>query len=303
MAMEPKDFQYSWFLKLAETSAETAHKYREILCQLSMAMEPLISKNAIVNTPPVTNFTPQTDLFDTLLSGNTPIISDLLGPKDLSDSVQFPNLPSSTRNGDRPIMPAAEQVPQRIPEPQHQQQQSQQSIPLYRRQAGCSGQQSQASFDNARSSAMSQSTSDGDGSANLFDNLFNHNGVNNTALSDTHHQFHQGLQLQNLANLQAQNLYSNVAYAGGMGSSHQHHSQQHHPQSQHEPSSSATYASVLANNNQQQQQAAAQHQTLINKQQMARQQQHLPNNSDEKDPFAAIRELGQRGNGFYHYFK
>lgn len=64
------------------------------------------------------------------------------------------------------------------------------------------------------------------------------------------------------------------------------------------PTSTITYASVLSQsaNNQQSNQNHS-----LNKQQQQQQQQS--HKSEEKDPFAAIRELGQRSNGLYNYFQ
>lgn len=60
------------------------------------------------------------------------------------------------------------------------------------------------------------------------------------------------------------------------------------------PTSTTTYASVLS------QGASNQHSNhSLNKQQQQQQQQK----NEDKDPFAAIRELGQRSNGLYNYFQ
>lgn len=58
--------------------------------------------------------------------------------------------------------------------------------------------------------------------------------------------------------------------------------------------STTTYASVLS-------QGASNQQSNQNHSHKQSQQQQQKN--EEKDPFAAIRELGQRSNGLYNYFQ
>lgn len=60
------------------------------------------------------------------------------------------------------------------------------------------------------------------------------------------------------------------------------------------PASTTTYASVLS-------QGASNQQSNQNHAHSKQQQQQQK--SEEKDPFAAIRELGQRSNGLYNYFQ
>lgn len=59
------------------------------------------------------------------------------------------------------------------------------------------------------------------------------------------------------------------------------------------PASATTYASVLS-------QGASNQQSNLNHAHNKQQQQQK---GEEKDPFAAIRELGQRSNGLYNYFQ
>lgn len=66
---------------------------------------------------------------------------------------------------------------------------------------------------------------------------------------------------------------------------------EHNPRS---TNSTTTYASVLS-------QGASNQQSNQNHSLNKQQQQQQKN--EEKDPFAAIRELGQRSNGLYNYFQ
>lgn len=60
--------------------------------------------------------------------------------------------------------------------------------------------------------------------------------------------------------------------------------------------STTTYASVLS-------QGASNQQSNQNHSLSKQQQQQQQQKNEEKDPFAAIRELGQRSNGLYNYFQ
>lgn len=379
MALEPRENQFKWFVKLVETQGlEAANKYTEILRQVQLSMEPThiakptLSLSNAHQAPSMPNLGQNVDMaFDSLLSGPAPILSDLLaGAKDSNASIDanaFPMLPTNTsisnRNGHRSMLNAADMInahnselsianqQQLVPPPtshaqatselwsgvgagaliratadaekfpsdiekfqqtqsnvqqtqsnvqqhQHQQQQQQQqSIPLYRRQAGLGATTSKLNsrmFDSSSAAAaanrqlLSAATSD-QIENNIFENIFNHNGGlsmgNATGHGDQHHnnQYGNAIGLSGYQNMVSMNNMSQL-HAG------QDHLAQH--------SSTTTYASVLSHGGTNQQQQHQQNTSIGNKQMQLHQ-----HNNEEKDPFAAIRELGQRGNGLYNYFQ
>lgn len=86
MALEPKDNQFKWYMKLSESHGiEAANKYAEILNQISISVEStLMAKPTIpMNTAPVTpNLTANVDImFESLVNGPAPILNDLLNAK------------------------------------------------------------------------------------------------------------------------------------------------------------------------------------------------------------------------------
>jgi len=151
-----------------------------------------------------------------------------------------------------------------------QHQQPQQSVPLYRRQAGQAGQNfGSTGSTSSNTQSISSSTPDN----NIFDNLFNHHD----------NQFHGIMPIQ-----QQNSFHLNLNHQSGQ---QQQQQQQHHRDdmlNRHNNSSTTTYASVL---------------TQGTNQNAKQQQQQQSSNNEEKDPFAAIRELGQRSNGYYNYFQ
>lgn len=381
MALESSEFQFKWFVKLVESHGlETANKYRDLLGQVSNAMEPISSKPlaAATTAPNPSNLNSNLDIFDNLLSGNVPTISDLLGSKELTDPLptSFPTLLSTNRTSDRlqaSTVAAADIAAPNIPN-HFSVDEAHQSIPLYRRQAGASnnshpphhlqfdsGHSGQGGSGGIRHPTTTSQTvvSDAD-SNNMFENIFNHNGMNMN-LNENQQSFFHGLQMQNLANVNSQphNLFSrglsgllqSTSQQNTQQQQHQHqqHQQQqqlhqsqqqsHHPTSQHQHdtnSSATTYASVLLQGTNQQQQQQQQLPTTSpnfsvfprsgpsqfddmderNAEKKLQQQQNQSNASnqnhvinkhsnsgDDKDPFAAIRELGQRSNGLYNYFQ
>lgn len=86
MALEPKDNQFKWYMKLSESHGiEAANKYAEILNQISLSVEStLMAKPTIpMNTAPATpNLNANVDImFESLVNGPAPILNDLLNAK------------------------------------------------------------------------------------------------------------------------------------------------------------------------------------------------------------------------------
>lgn len=315
MALESKESQVNWFMKLVETQGfDVAQRFADTLRQVPTMAQSKLNVNridqALQPMPNVQGYGPPQDLtFDTVMSNasmSQTLLSDLLGTKDLpmhqqqkqnQHLAQFqPNAklhPMSLASSNRNSVILNElggyrmnDIPQHLQQQQQQhqqqqQQQPQQSVPLYRRQAGQNfGSTGSTSSNNQSISSSNPDTVDN----NIFENLFNHHDD----------QFHGMLPMQALtASLQQQNSFHinlNHSHSGQQQQQQQH---QHRDDmiNRHNNSSTTTYASVLT-------QGTNQNQNMSN---LAKQQQQSSN--EEKDPFAAIRELGQRSNGYYNYFQ
>lgn len=301
MALESKESQINWFMKLVETQGfDVAQRFADAIRKVPTMTQSLNVNRidqALQPMPNVQGYGPPQDLtFDTVMSNATmsqTLLSDLLGTKDLplhqqqkqnqhlsqfqSNSKLHPMSLSSSNRNSVILNELGGYRMNDIPQ-QHQQQQPQQSVPLYRRQAG----QSFGSTGSTSSNTQSISSSTPDTvDNNIFDNLFNHHD----------NQFHGILPMQALtASLQQQNSFHlNLNQSG------QQQPQQHRDDmiNRHNNSNTTTYASVLTQGTNQQ------------NQNMSKQQQQQSSNNEEKDPFAAIRELGQRSrsNGYYNYFQ
>lgn len=299
MALEPKESQINWFMKLVETQGvDVAQRFADALRQVPAMAPSKVNVNridqALQPMPNVQGYGPHQDLnFETSMSNTSmsqTLLSDLLGTKDLPlhqqqkqnqhmsqfqpNSKVHPMALSSSSNRNSVIL--NDLGGYRMNDaPQHHQ-----SVPLYRRQAG-------QTFGNAGSTSNTQPISSSNPDAidnNIFENLFNHHD----------NQFHGILPIQALtASLQQQNSFHhnlNHCQVGQQQSQQQQQQQQREDMmNRHNNSSATTYASVLT-------QGTNQNQNMSN---LAKQQ----SSNEEKDPFAAIRELGQRSNGYYNYFQ
>ncbi|XP_059608674.1 probable helicase with zinc finger domain [Phlebotomus argentipes] len=274
MSLEPKEFQLKWFFKLVETQGlEVAHKFAEILRQVPTPsaagkMAPVKDAAPQAGMNSLAGLNTQVDLaFDSLMSGSSipqPMLRELFGggsTSAASHGMPFTSSGSSSGRG-------SEMLGELTPSPM-----SQQSVPLYRRQA------SQQHYSSSASSAGQSVTS---GTPDLMDN--HHHGS----------LFDSGTSLNSygsfMGNLDpfAAGLPSIQTLAAGL----QPHmfavgQQPAEANAQRPPAAGATYASVLT-------------QGTGNSHHPA-QKQAL--HEEEKDPFAAIRELGQRSNGYYNYFQ
>lgn len=104
MALEPKENQFKWFVKLVETQGlEAANKYTEILRQVPLTIDqtPINQKTTMNMTQPKNVSTNADMVFDSLLSGPTPALNELLGVKEsanLIDSNAFSLIPPNVAN-------------------------------------------------------------------------------------------------------------------------------------------------------------------------------------------------------------
>lgn len=302
MSIEPKEFQLKWFFKLMETHGlEMAHKFAEILrqvptpCSAGGKMTPsLVVKEAqqpAIN--PLAGLNSQVDLaFDSLMSGSSipqPIMRELFGGTAAAlqtsaaatpQMVPFNSSGSSGRSSDV--------LGDFTPSPMS----SQQSVPLYRRQA------SQHYSSSASSNAQSVTSSTPDLMENHHSSLFD----SGTSLNSTSSMYH-GNFMSNLDPF-ATGLPSIQTLAAGLQPHiFQTAQQPQQPQDVSNPTilqrqqnttaTGATYASVLT-------QGAANSHHPPQHPMGSKQNIH---GDDDKDPFAAIRELGQRSNGYYNYFQ
>lgn len=85
---------------------------------------------------------------------------------------------------------------------------------------------------------------------------------------------------------------NHLAHSQNISDQTKRNDDEHNPRS---TNSTTTYASVLS-------QGASNQQSNQNHS-LSKQQQQQQQKNEEKDPFAAIRELGQRSNGLYNYFQ
>ncbi|GAB0089527.1 C3H1-type domain-containing protein [Sergentomyia squamirostris] len=292
MSLEPKEFQHKWFFKLAETlGLEVANKYTEILRKVptpstgggKITPSTMGAGGGVVMKDPaapasLAGLNTQVDLvFDSLMSGSSipqPMLRELFANTAAGSSSGR----SSDVLSDFSPMSAA----------------SQQSVPLYRRQAS---QQHYGSSASSNAQSVSSSTPD------LMDN--HHGGLFENSSSAMYpgnfmggglDPFTAGMpSLQSLAaGLQPHIFQANMTQ--------QPQNRQDTPtilQRQQNATSSAagaTYASVLT-------QGAAtnshHHHPTGPVHQLGKPNVH----DDDKDPFAAIRELGQCSNGYYNYFQ
>lgn len=114
MALEPKENQFKWFVKLVETQGlEAANKYTEILRQVPLTLEQTtMNQKVTMNMSQPKNVTPNTDIaFDSLLGGPSPALNELLGVKDatnLIDTNAFTMISANAinRNADRSLLMA-----------------------------------------------------------------------------------------------------------------------------------------------------------------------------------------------------
>lgn len=183
MAAESKDNQFKWFVKLSETQGlEAANKYAEILSQIPLHVEQVMSKPPMaMNTPPM----PNVDLmFESLVNGPATTLNNLLGkkehlPNDAPFSMGGKVATLSNRNGSDHTSIASINDLMNV----HQnellqaknvlQKPQQQSVPLYQRQAtGSSTFNVQSNSMQMPLAALGGDISD----HSLFENLFNHNG-------------------------------------------------------------------------------------------------------------------------------
>lgn len=314
MALESKESQINWFMKLVETQGfDVAQRFADAIRKVPTMTQSLNVNRIDQALQPMPNVQgygppPQDLSFDTVMSNATmsqTLLSDLLGTKDLplhqqqqkqtqhlsqfqTNSKLHPMSLSSTNRNSVILNELGGYRMNDIPQ-QHQQQQQppQQSVPLYRRQAGQSFGSTGSTSSNNQS--ISSSTPDNTIDNNIFDNLFNHHDTN---------QFHGILPMHSLtASLQQQNSF-HLNLNHSQSGQQQQQQQQHRDDliNRHNNSNTTTYASVLTQGTNQQNQN--------NMSNLAKQQQQSSNN-EEKDPFAAIRELGQRSrsNGYYNYFQ
>lgn len=206
MLTESKENQFKWFVKLSETHGlEAANKYAEILSQIPLHLESVMSKPPMgMSTPSI----PNPDLmFENLMNGPAPGMGNLLGKKDhlpnestsfLGGNLNVPTISNrngsdhssianlndllNTRQNDHVMQgkkpqtqpPQPQLQPQHPPQPQPQPQAQplqQQSVPLYQRQAGTTF---NIQSNNMQMPMMAPTNEVSD--HNLFENLFNHNG-------------------------------------------------------------------------------------------------------------------------------
>ncbi|XP_063697246.1 probable helicase with zinc finger domain [Culicoides brevitarsis] len=314
MALESKDIQLKWFLRLMETQGiEAANKFTEILRQVPNLMsnsgmnnhqqQPMMpQKTESANDLELDNF------FDNLPQ---PLLKDILG---LSTS-NAPNLGSTASHGTglgsshllgNGIMgshSSKSSVDSELKD-------SHQSVPLYRRQAGQSYSSSMASSTSASTKNHSIASSTPDIlETNFFESIeklsqnFTTSLFNQQTFNNDHNGFQAGLpplqQLLNQANSQFSHHPANSQQQPRMMNmgSHQMSSQNVQQQQQQRANesveemlnrhNSTTYASVLSG-------AGAGKQPSANN--------HGKEDPD-KDPFTANLCASRKSNGFYNYFQ
>uniref|UniRef100_A0A1B0CKW5 Putative rna helicase n=1 Tax=Lutzomyia longipalpis TaxID=7200 RepID=A0A1B0CKW5_LUTLO len=320
MSLEPKEFQLKWFFKLLETHGlEVANKFAEILrqvptpCAATGKMTPSIG---LKDTPGVqqqqqggggggnslAGLNTQVDMaFDSLMSGSSipqPMLRELFGGTGAvggggggGNALPFA---ASTASSGR----SSDVLGDFTPSPMS----SQQSVPLYRRQA------SQHYSSSASSQSVTSSTPDlmENHHGNLFESSGGGGGPGLSSTSSMYHgnfmsnldPFATGLpSIQTLAaGLQPHIFQTNMAQQQVAPQQVDVSNPTAILQRQQTTATGATYASVLT------QGAAPANSHHHPAAQAAKQVMHVGGDED-KDPFAAIRELGQRSNGYYNYFQ
>lgn len=296
----------------------------EILNNIKTPIESMMSRPSMpsMNTSnSIQNLGSNVDMmFENLVNNPQPILNDLINKKDLTNENSAFSLLSgcvtalSNRNGDHPpsyiptnelmnqtrqndmILQSKNLIQAQQQQPSAQQTAAQQSIPLYRRQAGNTGSRpfNVMSEQNLQSNVQMPMKSTGTehiDNNSLFE-MFNHNGSHNE-MSKKHSnlQHFQGLPpLQNLSetsNLQQQahNLYTNsnssIITLNHIQQPHHSNEKPNKRSNDHDEhtrqTNSLTYASVLT-------------QGASNQQQQNQKQQQTQKN--EGDPFGSIRALG-----------
>lgn len=332
VALQTKEFQYLWFIKLVETQGlEAANKFTDILRQVptlasTTAHHQQTHKklNALIPS--------QADLFlENLLNPN----KDVLVPTNLQQSAilhQSQNTSISNGNAMMGVQGNSKSLLENVdlfgnlssPLPNelpligsNSSTSSQQSVPLYRRQAGQNYQNSTASSSNAHSIASSTSDLlDNHLQQTLFEALDNKQlHPNNGGMmfgGQNMSQYGTGDQTNGFQGFPS---VHNIA-AGLMQQQHNLNSrefwhqlqqqQQHHLHENRNSSVNSTVEELLNRQNQ----------TYASVLSQAGNKQHSGGSKDGNGgsdggagsgnggiPFAALRDLGRKSNGFYNYFQ
>lgn len=342
VALQSKEYQYIWFIKLTETHGlDAANKFIEILRQVPN----LATAAGHHNQQPQKKHNPlipsQADLFlDNILNTNKDVMAPtniqqptmhhqsqnasvsngnaLLacqsGGKSLLDNVDlFGNLSSSLQN-DIPLIGSNSSASS-----------SQQSVPLYRRQAGQNYQNSTTSSSNAQSIASSTpDLLDNHLQQSLFDALDNKLHPNSSSMmfggqnpsqfgAGDHSNGFQGFpSIHNLAAglMQQQQQQQQHQQQHNLNSRefwHQLQQQQHQHQQQHlhEGRGNSATSTVEELLNRQNQTYASVLSQAGSKSGASKDGSGANDGSGGSGgvPFAALRDLGRKSNGFYNYFQ
>ncbi|XP_055529882.1 probable helicase with zinc finger domain isoform X2 [Wyeomyia smithii] len=356
VALQSKEFQYLWFIKLVETQGlEAANKFNDILRQVptltpSTSQQQPIQKK--INPPmpspaelmldnilnpnkdilgtnniqhPTTMLHPQQNIGSVLTNGNALLGSN--NTKGLLEGVDlFGNMSASLTPTELP--PLINSNPASA---------TQQSVPLYRRQAGQNYQNSTGSSSTAQSIASSTpDLVDNHLQQSLFEamegKLHPNNGSNTNMLLSSIQNQNQFSTTDQANGFQGFTSINNIA-AGLIQQQHnmnnrelllhqlqqqqqQQHHHHHHQQQQHHLHDSrnvnpSTVEELLSRQNQTYASVLSQGGNLAqntNKQHGAPKEGNSldggsVSNSSAGDPFAALRDLGRKSNGFYNYFQ
>lgn len=325
MALEPKDNQMKWFVRLMETQGiEAANKFTEILRQV-----PTLATSGVMNhhqMPPKaeSNELELDNIFDNLPQ---PLLKDILGLSTTSSNAGSSSSGVSSGQMLGNGIMGSHSSKSSIDSELIGSKDSHQSIPLYRRQAGQSYSSSIASSASTKNHSIASSTPDmlennffesieklsQNFTSSLFNQPFNeHNGFQ-AGLPPLQQLLNQANQVQS-QQLHQQQLQSRLQTAYNMHQKQQQQQQQQQVMSQnmsHQMSANqppprtnesveemlnrhnaTTYASVLS--------GAGNVGGGSGKQQL--QQNHGKDDSD-KDPFTANLCASRKSNGFYNYFQ
>lgn len=351
MALQSKEYQYIWFIKLTETHGlDAANKFIDILRQVptlataaghhnqqphkkhntlvpsqaDLFLDNILNPNKDVLAP--TNIQQPTMLHqsqNSSISNGNALLAGQSGGKSLLESVDlFGNL-SSTLQNDIPLMGSNSSASS-----------SQQSVPLYRRQAGQNYQNSTASSSNAQSIASStpdlldnhlqqslfevldsklhpnnggggmmfggQNPSQYGGAGDQSNGFQGFPSIHNLAAGLMQQQHQQQQQQQQQHNLSSREFWHQLQQQ------QQQHQQQQHLHENRGSSATSTVEELL--NRQNQTYASVLSQASGGGKQLSGASKDGSVGSDGSSgsggvPFAALRDLGRKSNGFYNYFQ
>ncbi|XP_058833823.1 probable helicase with zinc finger domain [Topomyia yanbarensis] len=348
VALQSKEFQYLWFIKLVETQGlEAANKFTDILRQVPLA------PNTAQHQQPQKKLNPtmpsQADMIlENIINPN----KDVLGSTSLHHSTMLhpqQNVPSVLTNGNALLGPnngksllegvdlfgnMSSSLPNELPlistNPPST---TQQSVPLYRRQAGQNYQNNSGGTSTAQSIASSTpDLLDNHLQQSLFESLDGKLHANNSSSmlfggGQNQNQFAAGEQangfqgfasIHNIAAglMQQQHNLNNREFLHQLQqqqAQHHHHQQQqqHHLHDSRNVSAASTVEELLSRQNQTYASVLSQGGGLgqTNKQ-LGAPKDGVGGGVDGGtgspgvgDPFAALRDLGRKSNGFYNYFQ